>query len=240
MKETRQKLDQLLTFKAEAALRSVNQNYYEKSNRASKLLAYQLRKKQSERIITKIRHHITKEMKIKPRDIADAFAEYYKHLYDDQETLSQETKMQKFMNKFNLPMLTPEQALEMTEPVSLKEILDTIKNLKNNKSPGPDGFPGEFYKCFIEEIAPLLKRVFNYALESGNIPTSWSEAVISVLHKEGKDTTLCESYRPVSLLCNDLKIVTNIMAKRIQTHIKLINPDQTGFMPGRQGANNIR
>ncbi len=62
-----------------------------------------------------------------------------------------------------------------------------------------------------------------------------------MLHKEGKDPTSCEGYRPVSLLCNDLKILTNILAQRMQQHItKLIKPDQTGFIPGRQGANNIR
>ncbi len=129
----------------------------------------------------------------------------------------------------------------MIHPIYTQEILDTIKTLKNNKSPGTDGFPGEFYKSFKEEITPALHRVFNYALKSGDPPKSWSEAIISVLHKEGKDPVLCEAYRPVSLLCNDLKILTSIMAKRMQKHInKLIKTDQTGFIPGRQGANNIR
>lgn len=44
----------------------------------------------------------------------------------------------------------------MIKPISLQEISDTIKTLKNNKSPGMDGFPGEFYKCFVEEIIPVL------------------------------------------------------------------------------------
>lgn len=62
-----------------------------------------------------------------------------------------------------------------------------------------------------------------------------------MIHKEGKDTILCGNYRPISLLCNDLKLLTTIMAKRIQKIIgKLINPDQTGFIPNRQGSNNIR
>lgn len=62
-----------------------------------------------------------------------------------------------------------------------------------------------------------------------------------MLHKEEKDPTKCEGYRPVSLLGNDLKILTNILAQRMQkTVAKLINPDQTGFIPFRQGANNIR
>ena len=61
----------------------------------------------------------------------------------------------------------------------------------------------------------------------------WSEAIISVIHKEGKAPTLCEGYRPISLLCNDQKLLTHILAKIMQKIIaKLINPDQTGFIPG--------
>lgn len=126
----------------------------------------------------------------------------------------------------------------MIKPISSQEIIHT---LKNNKSPGTDGFPGEFYKCFAEEITPVLTKVFNYALSTRDPPNAWSEAINSVLHNEGKDPTSCEGYRPVSLLCNDLKLLTNILVKRMQRYMmKLIKPDQYGFIPGRQGANNIR
>lgn len=58
-------------------------------------------------------------------------------------------------------------------------------------------------------------------------------AIISVIHKEG--------YGPISSICNDQKLLTSILAHRLQKHITtLINPDQTGFIPNRQGANNIR
>ncbi len=64
---------------------------------------------------------------------------------------------------------------------------------------------------------------------------------ITVLHKEGKDPSQCSSYRPISLLCVDYKILTSILATRIQKYIrKLINPDQTGFISGRHGTNNMR
>lgn len=78
-------------------------------------------------------------------------------------------------------------------------------------------------------------------LNSGNPPESWSEAIITVLPKEGKDPLHYPSYRPISLLCTDYKILTSIIAIRIQKHIKkLIKPDQTGFISGRHGTDNIR
>ncbi len=103
------------------------------------------------------------------------------------------------------------------------------------------GFSGEYYKVFVNDLSPILCKVYNYALQSGDPPKSWSEAIISVLHKEGKDPMQCNRYRPISLLCVDYKILTSILAKRIQKCIKkVIKPDQTGFIQGRHGTNNVR
>ena len=93
----------------------------------------------------------------------------------------------------------------------------------------------------MEELVPKLCQVFNYALQENDPLKSWSEAVITVIHKEGKDPLDCGAYRPISLLGNDVKIISAILANRMQKYLgKLINPDQTGFIPGRQGENNIR
>lgn len=111
---------------------------------------------------------------------------------------------------------------------------EAIAKLRNNKSPGADGYAGEYYKIFENELTPILCKVYNYALNSGDIPKSWSEAIITVLHKEGKDPINCTSYRPISLLCVDYKILTSILATRIQNYIKkLVKREQTGFIRGR-------
>ena len=78
-----------------------------------------------------------------------------------------------------------EEASEMIKPISSQEIANTVKILKSNKSPGTDGYPREFYRCFAKEITPVLCKVFNSALSTGDSPGTWSEAIISVLHKEG-------------------------------------------------------
>lgn len=135
------------------------------------------------------------------------------------------------------PSLTEKEAKDMIKPITEQEVLKTIKSLKNSKSPGTDELPRELYKFFAEPLSP----VFNYALSKGDPPQTQSEASISVLHKEEKDLTKWEGYRPISLSGNDLNTLTNILAQRMQKIVaKLINPDQTGFIPFRQGANNIR
>lgn len=176
-----------------------------------------------------------------PKDIAEAFAVYYKKLYDSPETENNAEIIRNFLSPLKLIKLDENDAKAMAEPITQNEIKEVIKNLENNKSPGTDGYPGEFYKCFQVVLTPLLQRVFNYALNKKDPLKTWSEAIISVIYKEGKDPTECASYRPISLLCNDVKILSSIMAKRIQKHInKIIKPDQTGFIPGRQASNNIR
>lgn len=130
----------------------------------------------------------------------------------------------------------------MCSPITANEIISKINKLKNNRSQGVDGFPGEYYKIFVSELAPILCQIYNYALNKGDPPKSLSEAIITVIHKDGKDPTQCMSYRPISiLLCQDLKILTSILANRIQRYIqKLVKPDQTGFITGCQGTNNVR
>lgn len=132
----------------------------------------------------------------------------------------------------HLHSLSEDEALQIISDITETEIREAIKQLKNNKSPGIDGLPGEYYKCFIDDLVQILTKVFKYALSKNDPPTTWSEAIISVIHKEGKNLTFCEGYRPISLLCNDQKLLTNILAKRMQKIIsELINPDQTGFNP---------
>ena len=56
--------------------------------------------------------------------------------------------MDRFLEKFNLPGLNQEKIEIMNNPITTTKIEAVIKNLPKNKSPGPDGFTGEFYQTF--------------------------------------------------------------------------------------------
>ncbi len=123
--------------------------------------------------------------------------------------------------------------------MSATEVQEAIHSLQNGKSPGPDGFTIKFFKTFSSVLTPILQRVYNEAFFQ--LPTTMSEASISLLLKKDKDPLLCSSYRPISLLNVDFKILSKILALRLQQVLPaVISPDQTGFMTGRHSFYNTR
>ena len=108
--------------------------------------------------------------------------------------------MDRFLEKFNLSRLNQEEIEIMNNPITSTEIEAVIKTLSKNKSPGPDGFTGEFYQTFIEELMPILLKLFQKTPEEGTLPTSFYEATITLLPKPDKDNTKNEDYWPISLM----------------------------------------
>ena len=138
-------MDKLLSYKAEGALRFSRQKYYEMGNRASRLLAFQLRKAQANRTVSKVVHPTLARTVSQPKEVTDAFASFYQNLYKEPKSQTITDNIKTFLANLSLPELSKEVSLNMVTPISEIEIRDAIKRLKNNKSPGVDGFSGEFY-----------------------------------------------------------------------------------------------
>lgn len=130
-----------------------------------------------------------------PKDINDQFKHFYSSLYT-----SDGPQDNGFVENLDLPTISDEDKAILEEPISMNEISQAIKLMRNRKAPGPDGYPIEFYKTFATKLVPLLCSVYAEALTQRKLPTSMTQATMSVLPKKDKDPTKRESYRPVSLL----------------------------------------
>ena len=93
-----------------------------------------------------------------------------------------------FLEKFNLSTLNQEETEIMNNPITSTEIEAVNKNLPKNKSPGPDGFTGDFYQTFREELMPILLKLPKKITEEGTHPNSLYEVTVTLKPNQIKTT----------------------------------------------------
>ena len=113
--------------------------------------------------------------------------DYYKQLYANKMDNLEE--MDKFLEKHNLLTLNQEKIENINRPITSTEIQTVVKNLPTNKSPEPDGFTGEFYQTFTEELTPILLKLFQIIAEGETLANSFYESTITLILKPDKVVT---------------------------------------------------
>lgn len=131
---------------------------------------------------------------------------------------------------------------EIISKVTLKEILQEIKCLKNKKSPGFDLITAEVLKNLPLKALAKITKIFNSAIRLNYVPTAWKVAEVIMVPKPGKDLNEVSSYRPISLLPLIGKLFEKIIGKRLNSFIErmnLIPSHQFGFRKGHSTIEQI-
>ena len=121
--------------------------------------------------------------------------------------------------------------IEITEQM----VMDKLKKLKINKSPGPDAMHPRVIHEISSSIATPITIIFQTSLRNMELPMEWKHAKISAIHKKGKKI-LPSNYRLVSLTSILCKTQESIIRDSIIQHMKknnLFSPKQFGFIDGR-------
>ena len=95
-------------------------------------------------------------------------------------------EMDKFLEKYNLPRQNQKKIENMNRPITRMEIENVIQNLPTNKSPGPEGFTGEFYQTFREMLTSILLKLFQKIAKEGKLPNSFYKATITLVRNQAK------------------------------------------------------
>ena len=130
--------------------------------------------------ISKVRNE-KGEVTVDNAEIQGIIRGYYEQLYGNKMDNLEE--MDRFLEKFNLPRPNQQEIEIMNNSITSTEIEAVIKNFPKNKSPGPDGFTGEFYQTFREELMPNLLKCFQKIAEERTLPNSFYKATITLIPK---------------------------------------------------------
>lgn len=128
---------------------------------------------------------------------------------------------------------------EEINPIDEVEIIEQIKKMKIEKSPGPDSITNEVIKIGHPLLAKPLTKLFNMIIESASTPKQWSESNIILLYKKG-DSKDISNYRPISLLPTIYKLFSSVIEKRIGQILDNKQPiEQAGFRKGYSTTDHI-
>ena len=154
----------------------------------------------------------------------DEFGNFFKNLNRQDET-----------NSFNVSLETPQKDPfdELNAPFTENELKNALKNLKNNKSTGPDEICNEQIKTSFPKMKHIYLKLFNIILETGCFPEIWAEGMIVPIFKNKGSKNDPNNYRGITLLSCMSKFFNSVLNNRLKAVAeKILSLIQAGFRPG--------
>ena len=132
---------------------------------------------------------------------------------------------------------------EINLPISEGEIIEAVKSLKRNKSPGIDDVMNEHIINTLNFLLPVYVKLFNIIFYHSIIPENWLLGNILPIYKNKGDIFNPEKYRPISLLSCLGKSFTTIINNRLSKYAETFNvlsECQAGFRKGYSTTDNSK
>ena len=168
-------------------------------------------------------------------EILEEQRHFYSKLYDVDEDVSFNME-----NTFNVKV--PEEIrYNQDVQISLLDLEQAMKRMNNNKTPGEDGIPIDFYKVFWTKLKNIFYSMVLSTYERKMLHTTARQGILNLIPKANKDTRYVKNLRPITLLNVDYKLIEKAIADKMIPALKhIIHPDQRGFMKDRRISVNIR
>ena len=120
---------------------------------------------------------------------------FYKDLYSKHSENIEDIDLGEFLKDHKFNILSNDQKNTMEGDLKENEVLFALKNMKNNKSPGSDGYTSEFFKFFWQDLKHFIIRSLNEGYRNGEL---------SITQKQGIIICIPKGNRPRQYLTGDL------------------------------------
>ena len=125
-------------------------------------------------------------------------------------------KIDGFTERLNIPQLKEDEQESLEKDLTLEELKDALASFADNKFPGEDGFTKEFYQTFFDLIGKDLLNSYNDSFQKGSLSISQKRGTITLIPKGDVNLTDLKNWRPISLLNVDYKLLSKVLAKRME------------------------
>ena len=112
--------------------------------------------------------------------ILEKLSDFYAQLFANKDSTLNVGKTQDIFQTLNANKLTGIQSEKLKGQLTLEEISTSLKSMKNNKTPGIDGFPAEFFKFFWGKLKHVILRAYNYSYDINLLPITLRRSVINM------------------------------------------------------------
>ena len=173
------------------------------------------------------------------KSILQMVREFYANLFDKRKD-TEYAKSYPFSllkdSKINAPKIS-----NIGHQLTIQEVSEALKQMKNNKTPGIDGISADFLKVFWADLKYFVTRALNTCFNKGKLSYSLRQSLIICLPKGDKDRQLLKNWRPISLLCVTYKLASTVISNRMRPYLdNIISKTQSGFLTGRNIADSTR
>ena len=183
----------------------------------------------------------------------------YKIIDDQEQELTETSQILQFQRTFYQQLYSLDQHVKFTmvneslvrvpeevqqeqgKQITLLDLEKAVKLMNNNKTPGSDGLPVDFYKVFWTQIKHVFYDMVEKVYDMEMLHESARNGILNLIPKANKDTRYIQNLRPITLLNTDYKIIEKAIANKMLPALEyIIHKDQRGFMKDRRISVNIR
>ncbi|CAN1304729.1 LINE-1 reverse transcriptase homolog [Linum perenne] len=154
----------------------------------------------------------------------------------DKEVLGQSSE---YFGRLLIHKLSPQEASQLIEPITAKEVRDAMFSINSDKSPGPDGYTAHFFKSSWGIVGPDIIAAVQEFFQDGILPFQVNATILALVPKV-KNADEMKNFRPIAC-CNVLyKCITKIISARLGIVLpSIISLNQSAFVKGRLISDNI-